>query len=84
MAEEIENQIINPWIVIHQPGGNGEEMLTLLGGMEGANDVHFSIVIADLIQHVANHFNVDVLKVMHQIEEEMENPTTTLVNHKVQ
>jgi len=82
--EPILTPIENPWIVVHQPGGNGEELITILGGMEGANHKHFSIVLADVIQIVANHFGVDLQEVLNDISEEMDNPTTKLVNHKIQ
>lgn len=79
-----QNQIVNPWIIVNQPGGNGKPMMTILGGMDGATHVHFGIVIADLIQHVAHRFDVDPADILRTIYNEMDEPTTTLITNKIQ
>lgn len=76
--------IENPWLVVHQPGGNGEEMITIFGGMEGATFEHFGIIIADVIQQCAAHFEVDIQQVLNEISDELTAPTTELVHHKIQ
>lgn len=85
MAEDVTQvQIENPWIVIHQPGGNGHALITILSGMEGANHTHFAIIAADLIKVIANQFSMDVEEITSLIAEEINNPTAELVNHKLQ
>jgi len=85
MPKKLEkHDIDNPWLVVHQPGGNGQEVITIFGGMEGADHRHFGIILADVIQQCAIHFDVDTQQVLNEISDELENPTTELVQHVIQ
>lgn len=73
-AEELK--IINPWVIVHQPEGEGGSLLTILVGAPGSNHVHFGIVIADIARHVAGHYGVPIEDVMAVAEREIDDPTS--------
>ena len=74
--------IVNPWIIMHQPGGPGTSMVTILG--QGESYKEFGLAIADVVGHVANSFNVTEADVMEWVNREMENRTTQITGSKVQ
>ena len=69
--------IINPWVIMHQPGGPGTPVETILG--MGESHEAFGLAIADLVGHVAKAFNVEEADVMEWVNRELENRTTEIV-----
>jgi hypothetical protein len=70
--------IINPWVIVHQPGGKGSSIETILAGQPDSTYRSFGLVIADIIRHVANAYAVDEADVLEWVHREMDNPTTDI------
>lgn len=70
--------IINPWIVVHQPGGEGSGMETILAGRPDSTHRSFGLVIADIIRHVAIAYAVDEADVLEWVHREIDSPTTDI------
>lgn len=70
--------IENPWIIVHQPGGQGAPIETILAGPGSAGPAHWSLAIADVIRHTANAFGLDEADILETIESEIRNPTTDI------
>ena len=70
--------IVNPWIIVHQPGGEGSSMETILAGRPDSTHRSFGLVIADIIRHVANAYAVDAADVLEWVHREMDSPTTDI------
>ena len=73
--------IVDPWIIVHQPE---DKLETILAGPPDTNYERFGIVIADVIRHVANRFNVEEADVMNWVNREIDDPTTELTGSKLQ
>ena len=76
--------ITNPWIIVHQPEGEGGQIYTVLAGPDGTDYEQFSLVIADVIRNVAKAFEVDESDVLRWIHMEIDNPTTELSGGRLQ
>jgi|ETNvirnome_2_130_1030620.scaffolds.fasta_scaffold01225_3 hypothetical protein len=68
--------IEKPWVIAHEIEGG--RLQVLLVGPDYAKHQHFGIVIADIIGHVAGHFDMDVQDVLDWVQREIDDPTTTL------
>ena len=77
-ATEQQMPIINPWVIVHQPDGEGGGLETILAGPPDGNYRQFGIVIADIIRHVANAYDVDEADVLEWVHREMDSPTTEI------
>lgn len=69
--------IINPWIIIYQPKEDGP-IKTILAGKPGASYEEFSIIVCDLIRHIAAGFKVTEADVFNWVRKEFENPTADI------
>lgn len=76
MIDSPMTAIEKPWIIMHETEDG--KLQCVLAGPDGAGHEQFSIVIADLIRHVSNHFSVDEADVLNWIEREVNSPTTDL------
>lgn len=81
MTDETVN-IENPWIIVHELPN--KKMQTLLAGPEGAGYEQFALAVADIIGHVAQHFDVDDADVLRWIKRELDDPTTKLEGGRIQ
>lgn len=70
--------IINPWVIVHQPGGLGSPIETILGEPPNANHKQYGLLIADLIRHVAKAYDIDEANVFEWVQKEMDNPTSPI------
>lgn len=77
-------KVTNPWIIVYQPKGKGGEIYTILAGPDNADYEQFSLIITDVIRHVAKHFEVDESDVLRWIHMELDNPTTELLGGRLQ
>ena len=79
-----DKQIINPWIIVHQPGGEKTGLVTILAGRPKADFREFALVIADVVGHVSKAFNQPPEVVLEWVQREIERPTTELGGGKLQ
>ena len=70
-------EIINPWVIVHQPLGDGDNIETILVGPPHADHRAFGIVIADIIRHVAKRFGVAEADVHEWVQRELVQPPST-------
>lgn len=68
--------IENPWIIAHEV--EDHKLQVLLIGPAHAKHSHFGLVIADIIGHVALHFDMDAQDILDWVQREIDEPTTTL------
>lgn len=71
-----EISIERPWVIAHQLPSNKLEVI--LSGPEDATVGAFSIVAADIIRHIARHFDVDEHDVLRWVDREIANPTSNI------
>lgn len=77
-------EIENAWVIVHQPGGQGAPVQTVLGGRPGATLAEFSLIAADLIRHIARATGADEIDVLSLVSRELANPTTDISGSRVQ
>ena len=79
----MQDEVKYPWIVVHQPDGPGGKIVTYLSGYPGAGYREFSLVVADVIRHVAQAYGVSEADVMDVVQREIDDPTTSIEGHRV-
>jgi hypothetical protein len=63
-------------VIVHQPGGEGQPIRTILAGPQGAKYEEFAMLICDVVRHVVAGFRVTEDGVFEWIEKERKKPTT--------
>lgn len=76
VAEPVHH-IEHPWIIIDQPDGKGP-LRTVIAGPPTAGYEEFSLLVCDLIRHIARAKHVPEEDVFLWVEREFFNPTTDL------
>lgn len=68
-------QLGEPMVIVHREAG---ELQTLLFNFEGHKPEAYGLIVADIIGHVAKHYDCDPEFVMDWVRKELDNPTTPL------
>jgi hypothetical protein len=67
-----------PWLIVHQPGGEGNPIRTMIAGPTNAGHEQFGLLLCDVLRHVAAAKGVREQDVFEWIEKEFKKPTTNL------
>jgi len=67
--------VVNPWLIVHEPKGDGVTQTIVCGPEETTDHVPFAIILADCVRVLAIAFNVPEDELLALVRKELAEPT---------